>query len=117
MILVYFQLLVASVPFVFAQDTVPFSKDEETLGAIQTVALDLSSALNIKAAAVGPSDPTADFDGSGRSYPVEHLPTASSFDYNGIKVTSSVCSTQQTNLDILILSVVYVASVSYAWDL
>ena len=90
MALVCFQLLVTLVPLVFAQATVSFSKGGGALDAIQTVALDLSNVFNIKAAAASPSDFTADFDGSGRSYPAEYLPTASTFDYNGIQVTSSV---------------------------
>ncbi|KAI0076395.1 glycoside hydrolase family 29 protein [Panus rudis PR-1116 ss-1] len=49
--------------------------------------LDLSRTFNIKAASTGPNDTFADFDGSGRAYPVEWLPKEQTFTYNGIEFT------------------------------
>ncbi|THG97827.1 hypothetical protein EW026_g4244 [Hermanssonia centrifuga] len=46
--------------------------------------LDLSAFFNAKAASTGLNDSFADFDGSGRAYPVEHLPAGPSFVYEGI---------------------------------
>lgn len=60
-----------------ADNVVPF---------IQQLPLDLSSVLNIKAASTGLDDSLADFDGSRRAYPVEWLPNATTFEYNGISV-------------------------------
>jgi alpha-L-fucosidase len=53
------------------------------------VPLDLSSYFNIKAASSGPDDSFADFDGSGRAYPVEWLPTNDTFSFRGIEVRHS----------------------------
>ncbi|KAA1470747.1 glycoside hydrolase family 29 protein [Dentipellis sp. KUC8613] len=47
--------------------------------------LDLSSVFDAKAAASGPGDSSADFDGNGRSYPVELLPSTPTYIYNGIE--------------------------------
>lgn len=47
--------------------------------------LDLTSHFNGKAASTGVNDTAADFDGSGRAYPVEFLPKGgSNFSYEGI---------------------------------
>ncbi|TFY74480.1 hypothetical protein EWM64_g9533 [Hericium alpestre] len=78
----------------------------ERADVTQFVKFDLKSVFDIKAAASGPNDTRADFDGSGRSYPVELLPNAATYSYNGIEFdlppfhdTSSkdtVCSAGQT---------------------
>ena len=49
------------------------------------VQLDLSSYFNAKAAATSAAD--ANFDGSGRAYPVELLRTETSFNYSGLEVS------------------------------
>ncbi|OBZ73091.1 Alpha-L-fucosidase [Grifola frondosa] len=54
-------------------------------GAGRSIPLDLSSAFNAKAASTGLNDTFADFDGSGRAFPVEFLPSESSFTFDGIK--------------------------------
>jgi alpha-L-fucosidase len=51
----------------------------------RSVPLDLSSHFNGKAASTGVNDRLADFDGSGRAYPVQFLPKGgSSITYEGI---------------------------------
>ena len=50
------------------------------------VKLDLTPFFNAKAAATGPHDAFADFDGSGRAYPVEWLPFEPTFLFEGIEV-------------------------------
>ncbi|KAK7691888.1 hypothetical protein QCA50_005293 [Cerrena zonata] len=56
-----------------------------TSPSIQILAIDLNGEFNIKAASTGVGDTLADFDGSQRAYPVEWLPNASIFEYNGIE--------------------------------
>ena len=51
------------------------------------IQVDLLPFFNVKAAATGPNDPFADFDGSSRAYPAEWLPTESSFVYDGMEVS------------------------------
>ncbi|KAI0319261.1 glycoside hydrolase family 29 protein [Amylostereum chailletii] len=50
---------------------------------LNLIKLDLSSVFNVKAAAT--SNDNANFDGSGRAYPAEYLPTASTFNFTGIE--------------------------------
>ena len=51
-----------------------------------SVPVNLGSHFNAKAASTGLNDSLADFDGSGRAYPVEWLPTQSEFSFNGVNV-------------------------------
>ncbi|TRM59910.1 glycoside hydrolase family 29 protein [Schizophyllum amplum] len=51
------------------------------------VNVDLSEFFNIKAASTGVNDTLADFDGSGRAYPVEYLPSETVYEYRGIQFT------------------------------
>ena len=52
----------------------------------ESVKLDLSPFFNAKAASSGLNDTAANFDGSGRAYPVQWLPTAKTFSFTGIEV-------------------------------
>lgn len=63
-----------------------FPMGNEVLTGVRIIGLDLKDFFNIKAASPGLNDTFADFDGSGRAYPVEWLPNATTFTYNGIKV-------------------------------
>ncbi|KAL1705868.1 glycoside hydrolase family 29 protein [Schizophyllum commune] len=47
--------------------------------------IDLSDLYDIKAASAGSDSSAADFDGSGRAYPVEYLPSEPSFTYRGVE--------------------------------
>jgi len=50
-----------------------------------SIPLNLTSSFNGKAASTGVDDPLADFDGSGRAYPVQYLPKAgTNFTYVGM---------------------------------
>jgi hypothetical protein len=51
-----------------------------------SVKIDLSSKFNLKAASTGADDPLANFDGSGRAYPVEWLPKEPLYNYSGVLV-------------------------------
>lgn len=50
-----------------------------------SVQLDLSTVFNVKAASTGFDDPLANFDGNGKSYPVEWLPAGDSYNYSGVQ--------------------------------
>ncbi|KAI0036162.1 glycoside hydrolase family 29 protein [Vararia minispora EC-137] len=67
-------------PFVFSVLTAACSR-----AAVQAdyVKLDISNLFNVKAAATSAAD--ANFDGNGRAYPVEYLPSAPTFDYLGLQ--------------------------------
>ncbi len=57
-----------------------------TLTEAAGLQVNLGSHLNAKTASTGLNDTLADFDGFGRALPVEHLPKATSFVYQGVEV-------------------------------
>jgi hypothetical protein len=56
-----------------------------------SVKLNLSSSYNLKAASTGLDDTLANFDGFGRAYPAEWLPSGSYFNYSGVQVCFINC--------------------------
>lgn len=95
-------LLASLLPFALSQRTDSSENGGELLDSVRSVSLDLTGVFNIKAASTGPDDSFADFDGSGRAYPAEHLPTSSTFDYNGIQVILNECLFWRTEFDIFL---------------
>ena len=55
-----------------------------------SVKLDLNANFNLKAASTGLDDTFANFDGFGRAYPVEYLPSTGTFNYSGVQVCSCI---------------------------
>ena len=77
-----------------------------------TVQVDLSTHRNAKAASTGYNDTFADFDGSGRAYPVEYLPNDTTFVYQGIQVSFRSAQTSTTLGMLIILYLVCPAAIS-----